>query len=77
VKEYIESSKPSFAIGEYWDSLAYENGQVCYNQGAHLPAHLHKGMSHQALGLCAVLSSGVTRLLYPQSSPSTYRALDS
>lgn len=34
VKEYIESSKPSFAIGEYWDSLAYENGQVCYNQGA-------------------------------------------
>ncbi|KAF5957558.1 hypothetical protein HYC85_004783 [Camellia sinensis] len=24
VKEYIEASNPAFAIGEYWDSLAYE-----------------------------------------------------
>ncbi|XP_065855387.1 uncharacterized protein [Euphorbia lathyris] len=35
VKEYIESSNPAFAIGEYWDSLAYENGSLCYNQDAH------------------------------------------
>ncbi|KAG0563439.1 hypothetical protein KC19_8G031600 [Ceratodon purpureus] len=35
VKEYIEATKPAFAIGEYWDSLAYEGGQVSYNQDAH------------------------------------------
>ncbi|KAK9924938.1 hypothetical protein M0R45_033279 [Rubus argutus] len=35
VKEYIEASIPAFAIGEYWDSLAYENGTLCYNQDAH------------------------------------------
>ncbi|XP_008807825.2 uncharacterized protein LOC103720069 isoform X1 [Phoenix dactylifera] len=35
VKEYIESSNPAFAIGEYWDSLAYEGGNLCYNQDAH------------------------------------------
>lgn len=35
VKEYIEASNPSFAIGEYWDSLAYEHGNLCYNQDAH------------------------------------------
>ena len=33
VKEYIEASNPAFSIGEYWDSLAYEGGTVCYNQG--------------------------------------------
>lgn len=36
VKEYIEASNPAFAIGEYWDSLAYEGGNLCYNQGNHL-----------------------------------------
>lgn len=35
VKEYIESSNPAFSIGEYWDSLAYENGNLCYNQDHH------------------------------------------
>ncbi|KAH7425704.1 hypothetical protein KP509_11G067000 [Ceratopteris richardii] len=35
VKEYIEATAPVFAIGEYWDSLAYEGGNVCYNQDAH------------------------------------------
>ncbi|CAI8591915.1 unnamed protein product [Vicia faba] len=35
VKEYIEASKPAFSIGEYWDSLAYEQGSLCYNQDAH------------------------------------------
>ncbi|XP_043703267.1 uncharacterized protein LOC122653485 [Telopea speciosissima] len=35
VKEYIEMSNPAFAIGEYWDSLAYEGGNLCYNQDAH------------------------------------------
>ncbi|XVF60670.1 hypothetical protein PTKIN_Ptkin08bG0067000 [Pterospermum kingtungense] len=35
VKEYIEASNPAFAIGEYWDSLAYEHGNLCYNQDAH------------------------------------------
>lgn len=33
VKEYIEASSPAFAIGEYWDSLGYEHGSLCYNQG--------------------------------------------
>ncbi|XP_039068556.1 uncharacterized protein LOC120214821 [Hibiscus syriacus] len=35
VKEYIETSHPAFAIGEYWDSMAYENGNLSYNQDAH------------------------------------------
>ncbi|PON83485.1 Glycoside hydrolase [Trema orientale] len=35
VKEYIEASNPAFAIGEYWDSLDYEQGNLCYNQDAH------------------------------------------
>lgn len=35
VKEYIEASNPAFSIGEYWDSLAYEGGNLCYNQDAH------------------------------------------
>jgi len=35
VKEYIEASNPAFAIGEYWDSMAYEGGNLCYNQDAH------------------------------------------
>ncbi|CAM6018425.1 unnamed protein product [Sphagnum balticum] len=35
IKEYIEATKPAFAIGEYWDSLAYEGGKVCYNQDSH------------------------------------------
>ncbi|KAL1071360.1 hypothetical protein V6Z11_D11G083800 [Gossypium hirsutum] len=35
VKEYIEASNPAFAIGEYWDSMAYEHGNLCYNQDAH------------------------------------------
>ncbi|KAL2523037.1 uncharacterized protein Fot_26965 [Forsythia ovata] len=35
VKEYVEASNPAFAIGEYWDSLAYEGGNLCYNQDAH------------------------------------------
>lgn len=33
MKEYIEASNPAFSIGEYWDSLAYEGGNLCYNQG--------------------------------------------
>ncbi|KAG1347818.1 Alpha-amylase isozyme 2A [Cocos nucifera] len=37
VKEYIEASNPAFAIGEYWDSLAYEGGNLCYNQGIVIP----------------------------------------
>jgi hypothetical protein len=36
VKEYIEASNPAFAIGEYWDSLAYEHGSLCYNQGYYI-----------------------------------------
>ncbi|GMI98235.1 hypothetical protein HRI_003492800 [Hibiscus trionum] len=35
VKEYIETSHPAFAIGEYWDSMAYEHGNLSYNQDAH------------------------------------------
>lgn len=71
MKEYIESSKPSFAIGEYWDSLAYENAQVCYNQGAHLPARLQsQGMSHQAFVLCAVLAQERLRFILHYSEQS-------
>lgn len=39
VKEYIEYSNPAFAIGEYWDSLTYEGGNLCYNQGKTFSEH--------------------------------------
>lgn len=39
VREYIEHSNPTFAIGEYWDSLAYEGGNLCYNQGKTFSEH--------------------------------------
>ncbi|KAF7803074.1 myosin-3-like isoform X1 [Senna tora] len=35
MKEYIQASKPVFSIGEYWDSLAYEDGNLSYNQDDH------------------------------------------
>lgn len=35
VKDYLESSEPQFAVGEYWDSLNYTYGEMDYNQDAH------------------------------------------
>eukprot|EP00899_Mesostigma_viride_P015605 jgi/Mesvir1/24045/Mv10779-RA.1 len=34
-KTYIEASSPVFAIGEYWDALAYHQSEMEYNQDAH------------------------------------------
>ncbi|CAM8912765.1 unnamed protein product [Rhodiola kirilowii] len=35
VKDYMESSEPYFAVGEYWDSLSYTYGEMDHNQDAH------------------------------------------
>ncbi|KAI3846543.1 hypothetical protein MKX03_008225 [Papaver bracteatum] len=35
VKDYLESSEPYFAVGEYWDSLSYTYGKMDHNQDAH------------------------------------------
>ncbi|KAL1213666.1 Alpha-amylase 3 [Cardamine amara subsp. amara] len=35
VKDYVDASKPYFAVGEYWDSLSYTYGEMDYNQDAH------------------------------------------
>ncbi|XP_028556678.1 alpha-amylase 3, chloroplastic isoform X8 [Dendrobium catenatum] len=35
VKDYLLASEPYFAVGEYWDSLSYEYGEMEYNQDAH------------------------------------------
>ncbi|MCL7039096.1 hypothetical protein MKW94_015256 [Papaver nudicaule] len=35
VKDYLESSEPYFAVGEYWDSLSYTYGEMDHNQDAH------------------------------------------
>lgn len=36
VKEYMEASQPSFAVGEFWDTMNYEwDGSPCHNQDAH------------------------------------------
>ncbi|KAL9665470.1 hypothetical protein QQ045_020890 [Rhodiola kirilowii] len=35
VKDYIDSSEPYFAVGEYWDSLSYTYGEMDHNQDAH------------------------------------------
>ncbi|KAL5582175.1 hypothetical protein UlMin_014617 [Ulmus minor] len=80
VKEYIEASNPAFAIGEYWDSLAYEHGNLCYNQDAHRQRIVNwinatggtssafdvttKGILHYAL------HSEYWRLIDPQGKPT-------
>jgi hypothetical protein len=36
VKDYMEASRPQFAVGEYWDALQYEwDGTPSHNQDAH------------------------------------------
>ncbi|KAL6506648.1 putative alpha-amylase 2 [Orobanche hederae] len=35
VKEYIDGSKPVFAVGEFWDSCNYKGGYLEYNQDSH------------------------------------------
>ncbi|KAF5746683.1 alpha-amylase 3 chloroplastic [Tripterygium wilfordii] len=35
VKDYMDSSEPYFAVGEYWDSLSYTYGEMDHNQDAH------------------------------------------
>ncbi|XP_057482470.1 alpha-amylase 3, chloroplastic-like isoform X2 [Actinidia eriantha] len=35
VKDYLDSSEPYFAVGEYWDSLSYTYGEMDHNQDAH------------------------------------------
>ncbi|XP_019170779.1 PREDICTED: alpha-amylase 3, chloroplastic isoform X2 [Ipomoea nil] len=35
VKDYLETSEPYFAVGEYWDSLSYTYGEMDHNQDAH------------------------------------------
>uniref|UniRef100_A0A2P2JSC4 1,4-alpha-D-glucan glucanohydrolase n=1 Tax=Rhizophora mucronata TaxID=61149 RepID=A0A2P2JSC4_RHIMU len=35
VKDYLDASKPYFAVGEYWDSLSYKYNEMDYNQDAH------------------------------------------
>ncbi|XP_047325748.1 probable alpha-amylase 2 [Impatiens glandulifera] len=35
VKEYIESARPIFSVGEYWDSCNYNHQQLHYNQDSH------------------------------------------
>lgn len=79
VKEYIEATQPAFAIGEYWDSLAYEGGNVGYNQDGHRQRIVNwvnatggtssafdvttKGILHSAL------HSEYWRLIDPQGKP--------
>lgn len=31
----MEASEPYFVVGEYWDSLSYEYGEMEHNQDAH------------------------------------------
>ncbi|RDX93372.1 Alpha-amylase 3, chloroplastic [Mucuna pruriens] len=80
VKEYIEASNPVFAIGEYWDSLSYEHGSLCYNQDAHRQRIINwinatggtssafdittKGILHSAL------HNEYWRLIDPQGKPT-------
>ncbi|XVF85996.1 hypothetical protein PTKIN_Ptkin17bG0165500 [Pterospermum kingtungense] len=35
VKDYLDATEPSFAVGEYWDSLSYTYGEMEHNQDAH------------------------------------------
>ena len=36
VRDYMTATSPAFAVGEYWDSLAYSNGIPDHNQVAAL-----------------------------------------
>lgn len=35
MKNYMEKTNPDFAVGEVWDSLAYEDGKPANNQDQH------------------------------------------
>merc|ERR1719183_1797234 len=35
VKEYLAGTDPTFAVGEYWDSLSYSGHMMDYNQDGH------------------------------------------
>jgi len=35
VRDYLAHTEPSFAVGEYWDTLAYRGSEPEYNQDAH------------------------------------------
>ncbi|WZZ33043.1 hypothetical protein YC2023_016444 [Brassica napus] len=37
----MDASKPFFKVGEYWDSLNFTNGEMIYNQDAHLELQVH------------------------------------
>ncbi|KAK3038895.1 hypothetical protein RJ639_028617 [Escallonia herrerae] len=41
VKEYIESAKPIFSVGEYWDSCNYNGHGLDYNQDSHRQRIIH------------------------------------
>lgn len=64
VKEYIEVSNPAFAIGEYWDSLAYEHGNLCYNQGNQVV------LKHCCVILFDILDN--SKICFLQSNTSLY-----
>ena len=32
---FLQASEPLFALGEYWDSLDYQDSIECYNQDRH------------------------------------------
>ena len=34
-KEYIDSTVPELAVGEYWDTCEYTDGVLNYNQDSH------------------------------------------
>ena len=35
MKAYLEATKPTFSVGEYWDSLTYHYSELDFNQDAH------------------------------------------
>ncbi|KAJ4972658.1 hypothetical protein NE237_005832 [Protea cynaroides] len=68
IKDYLETSEPYFAVGEYWDSLSYTYGELDHNQDSHRQRIIDwinatngtagafdvttKGILHDAIGRC-------------------------
>ncbi|KAG8663226.1 alpha-amylase 3, chloroplastic isoform X2 [Manihot esculenta] len=68
VKDYMDTTEPYFAVGEYWDSLSYTYGETDHSQDAHRQRIIDwinatngtagafdvttKGILHAALGKC-------------------------
>lgn len=77
VKEYIEESKPVFAVGEYWDSCTYSSPdyRLDYNQDSHRQRIIN--WIDKTGGLCAAFDFTTKGILQEAVKGELWRLRDS